>query len=969
MKNRLKQLISYSVWPILAFTISLLLSISVYIILKEKASQGNEKQFSTMANQARERLIRRLDQSILLLQASKSLISTAKEVSYQEWKSYITGFDIYKNYPGIQGLGFAQVILPQQLEAHIQRMRSQGLPQYTVWPAGKRNLYTSIIYLEPLNNRNSRAIGYDMFSEPTRRRAMEKARDTGKPVITGKMRLIQESDANAQPGFLIYLPVYDKGILPASVPGRRHYLKGYVYAPFRAYNLMSSVFPADYADINIQIYDSRTTNPAHLLYDKKQLHKNTAATDTEKPKYEAITYIQVGDRTWTMRVSSLPIFEQSGGLLPNLVLIAGFIISTLAGLAMWSFINSRRSNLVKQIITDNTTGAVFMTDIRGYCTFMNPAAEKMTGFTFEEIRQKPLHYMIHHHRPDGTEYPLAECQIHKTRPIKESLRGYEDVFIRKNGAYFPVSCAVSPIFENGILVSNVLEVRDITEERKAQAGLQESEARFRNMADSAPVLIWMNDAQGFITYLNRQWYEFTHFTEAESLGKGWKKALHPDDIAKVKAIYNDGLSREVSFSIDYRIQRFDGVYRWMAANASPRFDAQGEFRGYIGSITDITERKEAEKRLMENAELLNQIFVQVPAIVAIIRASDQVYIQANPIFRKLHGNRPLIGHNIREANPDLERQGFFRQIEKVIATGKPFIRKEVPVTFENADKPYMGYFNLIFQPLYTDQNQLDAILLFSVEVTELVVSRTQLQETNLELSRTNEELRRTNIDLDNFVYTASHDLKSPIANLEGLTNDLQYTLQGRIKADEKFLLELLSGSINKLKRTIQDLSDISKVQKEVNEDVEPLQFAEVINDVLADIQNRVNKSGAQIILDLDVPQIKYIRKNLRSILYNLISNAIKYQSPDREPVIKIGTSALDNYICLTIADNGLGIRTDQHHKLFGMFKRVHTHVEGSGIGLYIVKRIVENYGGKIEMESTENVGTTFRIYFEKQCLS
>jgi len=969
MRIKLKQLLSYSVWPFLAFTISLLLSISVYIILKGKANQRNDKQFSATANQARERLVRRLDQSILLLQASKGLFSTAGRVNRQQWKSYVTTFDLYHNYPGIQGLGFAEVILPQKLDNHIQSIRSEGLPAYSVRPGGERNLYTSIIYLEPFTSRNSKAIGFDMFSEPVRRLAMQKARDTGKPIITEKLRLIQEANENAQPGFLIYLPVYEKGILPASIPGRRHYIKGYVYAPFRAYNLMRSVFKSDYEDINIEIFDGRTTNPAHLFYNKNQLHTNSKILNTLQSKYLALTYIQVGGRTWTMRVTALPAFSQTGGVLPNFILIAGVIISILIGLAMWSFINGRRSNQIMQIITDNASGAVFMTNTQGYCTFMNPAAQKMTGYTFEEIRQKPLHDMIHYHRPDGTAFPAEECPLASVLPINGSIRAHEDMFIRKDGTFFPVSCAVSPIFENGKAVSSVLEVSDITEERKAKIGLQESEARFRSMADSAPVMIWINDEQGFTTYLNRQWYEFSHLTESDSLGRGWLQAFHPDDQGKTNAIYNDNFKRKASFNLDFRLRRHDGVYRWMIASAIPRFDAPGAFKGYIGSLTDITERKEAEQRLKESAELLHQIFLQVPAIVAIIRASDQVYILANPIFRKLHGNRPLIGQNIREANPDLERQGFFRQIEKVISTGKPFIKKEIPINFENADQPYMGYFNLIFQPLFTKQNQVEAVLLFSVEVTELVVSRKQLQETNQELSRKNNELRRTNTDLDNFVYTASHDLKAPIANLEGLTNDLQYNLQDRIEPDERYLLELLSGSINKLKRTIKDLSDITKAQKQVDGAAEPLQIAEILNDVLTDIQNRIKEADAEIILKLEVPELKYTRKNLRSILYNLLSNAIKYRSPDRAPKIKISTTALTDYTCLTVSDNGLGIREDQHHKLFGMFRRVHTHVEGSGIGLYIVKRIVENYGGRIEMDSTVGVGTTFRIFFKSDGVS
>ena len=969
MNLKIKRLPANFIWPVLAFIIIFLLSLSVYLNLKEKSEVRIEKQFAALSSQAQSRLIRRLDQYLVILQGAKGLYSSTGSISRQQWKNYVTAFNINKNYPGIQGLAFVEIIKPEELTAHRRRLRRQGFPDYSIKPEGRRNLYTPVVYLEPLVGRNLAAIGFDMFSEPVRRQGMEKARDTGKPVLTGKIRLIQETTQNQQPGFILFLPIYQNSLLPANLEDRRRLAKGFIGAPFRAHDLMRNIFRNDFDDINIEIFDGRGINKENLLYNKSLLENVGLNNQEVKPEYAVLNYIQVGGRTWTMRITTKPEFSGNRGILPVFILIGGSLIALLAALVSWSLINQRRSDELKQIIMDNATGAVFMMDKNGYCTFMNPAAVNMTGYTFEEIRQKPLHEMIHHHRPDGSFYPIEECPLDKVVALKEKLRAHKDVFIRKDGTFFDVSCAVSPIYENGIPVASVIEVRDITEDQRAQVSLQESEARFRNMADSAPVIIWINNEQGLTTYLNRQWYEFTQLTEAESLNIGWQKSFHPEDLENVHAIYQESLKSKIGFTMDYRLRRFDGEYRWMAATANPRFDVKGEFRGYIGTIIDISERKEAEKRLKDNADFLHEIFLKVPAIVSIVRASDLVYILANPMFRSLHGNRPLIGRTIQEANPELEKQGFFIQIERVIATGKTFFKQEVPITIDNAGEPYSGYFNLVFQPLYNNKNQLVAVLLFSVEVTELVTSRKQLQETNEELNQTNEELRRTNTDLDNFVYTASHDLKAPIANLEGITSDLKYSLAGRIESDEQHLIELLGISINKLKRTITDLSDITKVQKQGDDPVEPLQIAELLQEVQTDIQNQILEAKAKFIVELEVQQLQYSRKNLRSILYNLLSNAIKYRSSDRKPLIKITSETAGDYIVLTISDNGLGIRQDQHHKLFGMFKRIHTHVEGSGIGLYIVKRIVENYGGHIEIESVVGQGSTFRIFFKAEAIN
>src|SRR6476661_4091510 len=124
-------------------------------------------------------------------------------------------------------------------------------------------------------------------------------------------------------------------------------------------------------------------------------------------------------------------------------------------------------------ITDNATAALLMMNKSGFCTFMNPAAEQMFGYSFEEISAKPLHYMIHHHRPDGSDYPLEECPLDRALPQNFEMRAHKDLFFRKDGSSFPVLCAASPIFENGEPVSTVIEVRDITEQQKYEAEIQQ----------------------------------------------------------------------------------------------------------------------------------------------------------------------------------------------------------------------------------------------------------------------------------------------------------------------------------------------------------------------------------------------------------------------------------------------------------------------------------------------------------------
>lgn len=275
----------------------------------------------------------------------------------------------------------------------------------------------------------------------------------------------------------------------------------------------------------------------------------------------------------------------------------------------------------------------------------------------------------------------------------------------------------------------------------------------------------------------------------------------------------------------------------------------------------------------------------------------------------------------------------------------------------------------VFVDLYRKNHQLmvqeKRLIQINNELEDRVKKRTEeLYKKNTELEQKNKELLKVNNDLDNFIYTASHDLKAPIANIEGLLTALftEFTLE-----DENYLKikEMTLHTIDKFKNTIRDLTKISNVQKEHYDDIEVIAFKDLLEEIKLSIKDKIESSKATIQEDLKVPEIKFSRKNMRSILYNLVSNAVKYSSPNRPPLIHISTEETEKQeTLLKVSDNGLGMNPAYQHKLFGMFKRLHDHVEGSGIGLYIVKRIMENNGGRIEVKTALDDGTTFSLYFK-----
>ncbi|RDV15941.1 GAF domain-containing protein [Pontibacter diazotrophicus] len=240
-------------------------------------------------------------------------------------------------------------------------------------------------------------------------------------------------------------------------------------------------------------------------------------------------------------------------------------------------------------------------------------------------------------------------------------------------------------------------------------------------------------------------------------------------------------------------------------------------------------------------------------------------------------------------------------------------------------------------------------------------------KTNMELGNQNRVLASANFELDNFVYTASHDLKSPVSNIEGLLDELSETIaKGQIdRIEVNQIVQLMKSSVKRFNTTISDLTAIVELEKaSLSKDPEEIDFFDVVEAAKMDLHKLIVESNAKIkVVSADRLLVGLSKKNLKSVIQNLLSNAIKYRSPDRKLEVTVRMEEVEGRTHLTVEDNGLGIPSDKQDKVFTMFKRFHDHVEGSGLGLYIVKRIVDAVKGQIQVRSTLDRGTSFLIIF------
>jgi|GEM_PF-3915918 len=267
------------------------------------------------------------------------------------------------------------------------------------------------------------------------------------------------------------------------------------------------------------------------------------------------------------------------------------------------------------------------------------------------------------------------------------------------------------------------------------------------------------------------------------------------------------------------------------------------------------------------------------------------------------------------------------------------------------------------RPLYDEQGQLLQWIGTYTDIEEQKQAQARIEQAERQLRDKNEQLTRLNVDLDTFVYAASHDLKQPVSNIDGLLHALLDELPFERSRPVQDILRLLLDSVSRFQRTIDQLTDISRLQRQ-HLVAEPVAIADIVRSVALDLAPQLTNADAELTLDLEpCPPVLCSEKSLRGIAFNLLSNAIKYRDPARPARIRVQARAdTDGMVALSVRDNGLGIAAHSRHKLFGMFERLHTHVDGSGIGLFMVKKMVENAGGRVEVESVAGEGSTFVVY-------
>ncbi|WP_312910321.1 CHASE domain-containing protein [Stutzerimonas nitrititolerans] len=316
-------------WLVLAFT--LLGQLLILQQLRANSDRAAEQQFELLVGKVTNAIEQRLIDHEQILFGAAGLFAASGEVSRAQWRAYVERQQLADRYPGIQGVGFSKVVRASERDAHEQSIRAEGFADYRIQPEGERPVYMPIVYLEPFNDRNRAAFGYDMYAEPVRHQAMRQAASTGKSRISGKVILRQETHGKVQAGVLIYVPLYHPAMPLETAEQRMDALLGFAYSPYRMDDLMEGILGAADLNLSLRIYSGPTQQAEQLLFASKEHAPGDAAHSQD-------VQLSIYGGTWTLHMESLPAFESGFSANEGLVAVLGagislllfFLISSLA---------------------------------------------------------------------------------------------------------------------------------------------------------------------------------------------------------------------------------------------------------------------------------------------------------------------------------------------------------------------------------------------------------------------------------------------------------------------------------------------------------------------------------------------------------------------------------------------------------------------------------------------------------------
>lgn len=634
---------------------------------------------------------------------------------------------------------------------------------------------------------------------------------------------------------------------------------------------------------------------------------------------------------------------------------------------------------------------IFMVDAEGGREYSNRQWQEFTGLSPEQMGDEGWTRITH---PEDVEENLRRWNhsIKSGDPYQMEHR-----FRRADGEYrWHLSRAHAMRDDKGEIAMWIGSSTDIHEFKQVQNDLYESEQRFRTMADTAPVLIWISGLDKLCFFFNKVWLDFTGRTLQQEYGNGWAEGVHPDDLERCLHIYTSSFDARREFEMEYRLRRYDGEHRWLLDRGTPRWTADGEFAGFIGSCIDITDMKRAKDRqtfLVEVANVLAssldyQVTLTSVAGMSVPGLADWCAVDVLEEDGSI--NRLAVAH------VDPEKVQWAHEIQKrypydphsptgvphVLATGKSELYAEIPDALLAAtakDEAHLqmmrdiGLTSVMIVPLVAHGRAMGALTFVAAEsgrrygdedlaLAEDLAGRAALAISNARLYRDSQESSRLK---DEFLATMSHELRTPLNAILGWAN-----LLSKGSLDDKSTtqaLETIERNARSQVRLIEDLMDVSRIiTGKLRLDVRPVALAEVVEAAAAAVRPTAEAKNIrmQVLLDPQAGPVSGDPERLQQVMWNLLSNALKFTPKNGR--VQVRLERINSHLEIAVTDTGQGISAEFLPHVFDRFRQADStntrSIGGLGLGLAIVRQLVELHGGTVQAVSAgQGQGATFTV--------
>jgi PAS domain S-box-containing protein len=523
----------------------------------------------------------------------------------------------------------------------------------------------------------------------------------------------------------------------------------------------------------------------------------------------------------------------------------------------------------------------------------------------------------------------------------------------------------SPIENKGKTYGILISIKDITDMKIKAEKLSQSEAhlsasqRIGNVGSWELILSDDGEANFGKTYWSAQTYRIFGYEpyEIDITTDFFIDRVHPDDRDRVVNSTREAIKSNTIYESVHRIIKKDGEVRVVQNKAQIiRDPVSKRALKMIGAIQDISEMKLAQEALIKSEANLSSIVNNTAVAYVLLDDSLNIVFFNEPARM---GWLQELGKDIRAGTNAIEYFTGERK-SKLIENCNRVLNQGVNINYESSFKDESAdiywYYNLL-TPVTGSDHRILGMIMARTDITER-------KQSEIDREKITEDLIQRNKDLEQFTYIVSHNLRAPVANIIGtsallIDNNIE-------KHEQTFLMEGLLASVNRLDEVIFDLNNILQVKKAMNEKKEAIVFSDLVHDIKSSIAEMISNSNAAITTDFsECDEFISIRSYMYSIFYNLVTNSIKYRKPTQKPEIEIYTRKNKNELLVIFKDNGIGFNIQKYNEqIFGLYKRFHLHIEGKGLGLFMVKTQVESLGGTIRLKSAENEGSEFTLHFK-----